>query len=113
MKYLFFTIFAFSIVGCSTIHYRSKGEIPVYFSSNRSYTQPFRIAGSTDFYFWGQYPESQIIYLDQEAKKEGWSGISKLVIHEYVTFQDWFYSVISLGLYTPRHYKISGYGHAL
>jgi hypothetical protein len=100
-------------IGCSTIHYASQGEIPVYLSGTEGHSENFNAKGKVEFYFWGQYPNNQVVYLDTIGKDQGFTEISSITIEEGLSFKDWMQTVFSLGMYNPRSYKVKGIGKRL
>lgn len=97
------------LASCTTIHFRSKGEVPVSFEGNPKHRKEVSIVGQRDFYFWGIEPEEQIVFLDEEVRKAGYDGISKVIIYEQKNPQDMLISFLTFGLYLPRGYTITGF----
>ncbi|MBT3982492.1 MAG: hypothetical protein HOE90_14125 [Bacteriovoracaceae bacterium] len=102
-----------TLCSCSTIRYKSKGDIPVKVSRATDHTKMFKADGKAPFYLWGTLPGEQVVHLDKLAIEQGFSEISKLVITEYTSFFDLFMSVVSLGFYMPRSYEIQGLGKTI
>jgi hypothetical protein len=98
-----------AITGCTTIHYRSKNSIPVSFEGNPKHQKEVTITGHKHFYFWGVEPEQHEVFIDEEVRKAGYDGISKLIIYEQKNPQDILISFLTLGFYLPRGYTITGY----
>lgn len=96
--------------GCAHIHYKSQGKIPVKVSRAPEHDQIFEASGSVGFYLFGFLPKDQTVPIDQLAQSQGFSEISKLVITETSEWDDLLWSFLSLGLYTPRSYKIWALG---
>jgi hypothetical protein len=103
---LFFLV---AFAGCTTIHYRSKNTIPVSFEGNSKHQKEVFIEGHRHFYFWGVEPEHHEVFIDEEVRKAGYDGISKLVIYEQKNPQDTLISFLTLGFYLPRGYTITGF----
>lgn len=82
MKYISFLLFAGLFAGCTTIHFRSNNTVPVTFSGNPEHRKEVTIEGKRNFYFWGLEPEHQEVYLDEEVRRAGYDGMSKLIIYE-------------------------------
>ena len=109
MKILFkFTILAV-LTSCTTIHFRSNNSVPVSFDGNSKHQKEVSIVGHKHFYFWGVEPEEHVVYVDEEVRKAGYDGISKLIIYEHKNPQDMLISFLTLGLYLPRGYTIAGF----
>ena len=98
-----------TLMSCTTIHFRSKNSIPVTFSGNPQHQKEVSIEGQRDFYFWGIEPEHHEVFIDEEVKKAGYSGLSKLVIYEQKNPQDMLISFLTFGIYLPRAYTITGF----
>ena len=103
-----FFLFA-ALSSCTTIHFRSQNMIPVSFEGNPKHQKEVSIVGHRDFYFWGVEPEEHEVFIDEEVQKAGYDGISKLVVYEHKNPQDILISFLTLGLYLPRGYTITGF----
>lgn len=109
MKILFkFTILAV-LDSCTTIHFRSNNSVPVSFDGNPKHQKEVSIVGHKHFYFWGVEPEEHEVFIDDEVRKAGYDGISKVIIYEHKNPQDMLISFLTLGLYLPRGYTIAGF----
>lgn len=109
MKILQFFFIICMTVSCTTIHFRSKNTIPVSFEGNPAHQKEVLIEGHEDFYFWGIEPENHVVYIDEEVRKAGYDGISKLIIYEQKNPQDMLISFLTFGLYLPRGFTITGF----
>lgn len=98
-----------TISSCTTIHFRSNNSIPVTFEGNPKHQKEVSIVGHRHFYFWGVEPAEHEVYVDDEVRKAGYTGISKLIIYEHKNPQDILISFLTLGLYLPRGYTITGF----
>ena len=98
-----------TLASCTTIHFRSNNSIPVTFEGNSNHQKEVTIQGQRDFYFWGADPEHHVVYLDEEIRKAGYDGMSKVIIYEQKNPQDMLISFLTLGIYLPRGYTITGY----
>lgn len=99
----------FLVASCTTIHFRSKNSIPVSFEGNPKHQKEISIVGHEKFYFWGTDPDEKEVFIDEEVRKAGYDGISKLVIYEHKNPQDILISFLTLGFYIPRGYTITGF----
>lgn len=97
------------ISSCTTIHYRSKNSVPVSFEGNPKHQKEITITGHRHFYFWGIEPDEHEVLIDEEVRKAGYDGISKLIIYEHKNPQDILISFLTLGFYLPRGYTITGF----
>ncbi len=109
MKNLFGFILLLSSFSCTTIHFRSHNSVPVSFDGNPKHQKEVSITGHQDFYFWGSKPENHEVFIDEEVRKAGYDSISKLIIYEQKNPQDIVISFLTLGIYLPRAYTITGY----
>ena len=109
MKILFSFFMLATVSSCTTIHYRSKNSIPVTFEGNPNHQKEVSIVGHRHFYFWGIEPNEHEVLIDEEVRKAGYDGISKLIIYEHKNPQDILVSFLTLGLYLPRGYTITGF----
>lgn len=96
--------------GCSRIEYKSNGNVPVHFTGRRGHKQQFKAEGREQFFLWGFLPNKRTVSLDEKAVEAGFKQVSRLEIHEYYSFWDTVIFITSLGVYTPRSYRITGYG---
>lgn len=101
--------FLFLFVSCTTIHFRSNQTIPVAFEGNPNHQKEVLVEGKKFFYFWGVDPDYQEVFIDEEVRKAGYDGISKVVIYEPKNAADQLISWLTLGLYMPRGYAITGF----
>ncbi|HXH31077.1 MAG TPA: hypothetical protein VNJ01_09715 [Bacteriovoracaceae bacterium] len=97
------------LASCTTIHFRSKNSIPVTFEGNANHKEEVNIVGEEKFYFWGLKPEHHVVYLDDEVRKAGHDGLSKLIVYEHKSPQDILISFLTFGVFMPRGYTITGY----
>lgn len=109
MKILQFFLLLGVMVGCTTIHFRSKNSIPVTFEGNPQHRKEISIVGHRHFYFWGVEPSEHVVFIDEEVRKAGYEGISKLIIYEQKNPQDMLISFLTFGLYLPRGFTITGF----
>lgn len=109
MKPISFFFLAMFFAGCTTIHFRSNNTVPVTFAGNPEHRKEVSIEGKKDFWFWGLEPEHQEVYLDEEVRKAGFDGLSKVIVYEQKSPQEILISFITFGLYLPRSYTITGY----
>lgn len=109
MKILQFLFILGVVSSCTTIHFRSKNSIPVTFEGNPQHRKEISVVGHRHFYFWGLEPEEHEVFIDEEVRKAGYEGISKLIIYEQKNPQDMLISFLTFGLYLPRGYTITGF----
>jgi hypothetical protein len=96
-------------VSCTTTQFRSKNTIPVSFEGNVNHQKEVFIEGHRHFYFWGLNPQEHVVHVDEEVRKAGYDGISKVIIYEQKNPQDMLISILTFGLYLPRGFVITGF----
>jgi hypothetical protein len=109
MKILQFVFLVGTLVSCTTIHFRSKGSLPVSFEGNPKHRKEISLVGHRHFYFWGLEPDEHEVFIDEELRKAGHRSLSKAIIYEQKNPQDILISFLTFGLYMPRGYTISGF----
>ncbi len=109
MKFISFIFLVGTFVGCTTIHFRSNNSVPVLFSGNPAHRKEVSIEGKRDFYFWGIEPDHQEVFIDEEVRRAGFDGISKVVVYEQKSPQETLISFLTFGFYLPRSYTITGF----
>lgn len=98
-----------SVAGCSVIHYRSKGLIPLSFSKlPGGNSRKVVIEKRMEFYLFGFLPETNEVFVDEEIKIAGHESMSNLKIEERTTWKDWLFGIFTLGFYVPRSFFMSG-----
>ena len=97
------------LASCTTIHFRSNHSVPVSFDGNPEHQKEVSILSKRDFYWWGADPDHHTVFIDEEIRKAGYDGISKLVIYEQKSPQENLISFLTLGIYMPRSYTITGF----
>ena len=97
------------VSSCATIHFRSNDSIPVTFTGNGSHQKEVLIEGDKSFYWWGINPEYHEVFVDEEIKKAGYKSLSKAIIYEQKDPQDILISFLTLGIYVPRGWTITGF----
>ena len=109
MKTISALLLAVFFSSCTTIHFRSNNSVPVSFEGNPKHQSEVSIIGHRDFYFWGLNPDEHVVFVDEDVRKAGHDGISKLIIYEHKNPQDILISFLTFGLYMPRGYTITGF----
>ncbi|GEM_PF-977929 len=109
MQKLFSILCLIVFSSCTTMHFRSNQSIPVSFEGNPNHQKEVTIEGTRSFYFWGVDPDYQEVFIDEEVRKAGYDGISKVIIYEPKNPQDQLISWLTFGLYMPRGFVITGF----
>lgn len=94
---------------CATIHFRSNQTIPITFEGNPNHQKEVVIEGRRDFFFWGNDPEFSVVFVDDEVRRAGHGALSKTIIYEHKNPQDILIAFLTLGIYMPKGYTITGY----
>lgn len=108
-KLLSTLILIFTFSSCSTIHFRSNNSIPVTLNGNPEQQTEVTITGKRDFYWWGLSPEHQEVFVDEVIRKAGYDGLSKLIVYEKKTPDEILISFLTLGIYLPHSFTITGF----
>ena len=66
--------------------------------------------GEKDFYLWGIIPYEHKVYLDDIMKEYDFISVANIEIEEYQDTKNFLLSLMSLGLYVPRNYRVKFYG---
>lgn len=89
--------------------YKSRGTLPVSYEYNSKHKRQVMIEGKKEFFMYGFIPNNQEIFIDEEAYHHGISAISKIEIEDSISFKNMMIALFTLGFYTPRNYKITGF----
>lgn len=105
----FFVLFVLTLVNssCSTVEFNTNGREPFYVSAHPKSEKLVEIVRTKDFYLWGLLPEVHQFNLQDETKYEGLYNPSYLTVEQVFSFKNVFFSLVTLGIYTPVDYKVS------
>mgnify|MGYP003691932763 CR=1 FL=1 len=67
---------------------------------------PKSIEVTKPFYFWGLYPNVQIVDVDREFEAKGFSRVSELKITEIKTTNKILWMALTFGMYYPQTYNL-------
>jgi hypothetical protein len=106
------------ISSCSHVEYRSANNISVSWTAQASHLthkspQLFLAEEKIPFYFFGLVPAVRTVFIDKIAQEAGFSSVSRLSLYERASWSDVLYSVLTLGIYTPRTVTFQGLGIGL
>lgn len=101
------SLILFLYSSCSSLHFESSGAFNVDFMARDEAAKELSVEGKKEFFFWGLYPEFQVIKVDQELATIGVNTGGRLQVEEYQTVSGLFLTIVSLGLYHPVYYKIT------
>lgn len=99
---------SFLITSCSSINFTSSDIIPVSFKHDTSQTESISVDVEKSFYLWGLLPNKELIEVDKVFEEKGLDEISHVSIKEIKTFKKTLWALLSVGLYYPQTYQISG-----
>lgn len=98
------------VSSCSKLNVISTGTIPIFLADRNDHQKLAILKGRKDNYLWGLVSPDNTIEMDQEYSQNGYASIADVHVQEEQTASDFFATVLSLGFYCPRHYKIIGRG---
>ncbi len=96
--------------GCAKISFESSNKVPTYISSKPDHNHRFSVMGVKDFYFFGMIPSQHRVDLSEVMSSAGILTSAGLQVEDFQTFEDKFWALITLGMYTPRHYRVKAWG---
>ena len=107
---LLFLVLALSLEACSDLKFQTRHQdLPMVDQVGLS--DRIQVEGQATFYFFGLYPTSQTIWVDQELiKRSNLKHLSAIQIKTYRTWPDWLTALFTLGIYVPVHYQIAAKG---
>lgn len=97
------------LFGCAQIKYTTKdGGVDIFEYGGRNVE--FSVVGKRNFYLWGYFPENSMVFIDRVIRNTtGYLKPAEVSIEDYQTIPQFLASVVSLGLYIPKSYRIRGY----
>lgn len=107
-KYL--AMLSWCFFSCTTLDFRSSGAIRAKVSPQEGHKHFVEVEGRKEFYVWGTIPERHRVDVDKLLADRGFVSAANITVHEYTSWGSLFKSIFSFGLYTPRNYKVTGFG---
>ena len=101
---------ALLVCSCSKLKVVSGGTIPIYLADRSDHQKLAKLEGRKENYLWGLISPDNTIELDYEFARNGYASVADIHVEEEQSAGDFFATVLSLGFYCPRHYKIVGRG---
>lgn len=95
---------------CAKISFQSNNITPSYISTKPKHSHRISLVGVRDFYLWGLIPNQHVVNLSEVLSAGGLITGAGLTVEDYQTFEDKVWSVVTLGLYLPRHYRVKAWG---
>lgn len=98
----------FLVIGCSSVSFVSYDTVPVIFEKKEKHTRDISIKVTKEFYLWGLFPDTREIRIDKEFGDAGFDSVAEVKIEERSDGENIFWSLFTLGFYTPKTYVLSG-----
>lgn len=105
---LFYLLFlSFLITNCTSTSFIAKGKTPFKIASRKKSDQLIEVKSRGDFYFWGNSPSQYVINLEDYSNRVALDLPAFVAIEQSINWESFFYTIITLGIYSPINYKIS------
>lgn len=98
----------FFFLNCSGVRFKSQNKIATSFDSLKNHNEFVSINVSRPFYLWGLIPSEHVVEVDSEFIKKGFDSVSELEILEIDKKTEFVWSALTLGMYIPKKYKLTG-----
>lgn len=95
---------------CTTLSFKSYGEFPIFIGAKKYHGNIQEYTGEKDFYLWGIIPFEHKVYIDDIMKEYDFFSVANIEVEEYQSLKNFIISILSLGLYVPRNYRVKFYG---
>ena len=105
-NYFYILIMSLINSSCSVLTFERGENIPVFFNQKDSHTYIVEAYGKKEFFLWGLIKPNPNVDIEKRLKEKGVSSAANLKLIEYQSFQSFFFTLISFGLYYPLDYKI-------
>ena len=102
--------FLFMLTSCTQLQFHSEEKIPIWGQEKELPARYFQIHKMARYYLWGLYPSKVDILLDDLIIQEGYDKAYDLKISEYQTWDNLLMELLTLGMYIPKNYSLSGRG---
>lgn len=96
-------------LGCGRLQFQSKEGSKVSFYPQSKYSKEVRIKGNRSYYLWGLLPFKHSIFVEDELRKYGHTGLASTRISETLTATDVIWTMFTLGMYAPKSFIIEGF----
>lgn len=107
MKILYSLICLFLLCSCSSTQFKSNGKVNLSSARLKDYEVTEELILKREFYLWGTLPQKQVVDLDELLLSVNHLRVAETTVDSYRIWQDYLYSIISFGFYTPIHYKVT------
>ena len=106
-------IFLFTLIfaSCSTTHFYSDGRANLGQAIINNPEVSYSVNVRREYYLWGMFPSTAEIKVDDAILRYNHFRQSEVTITPYRTSGDLWTMFLTLGLYTPTHYKFDVRGN--
>lgn len=101
---------ALVLQGCAKVSFESSNKVPTYISTKPDHNYRFSVVGKKDFYFFGMIPSKHTVDLSEVMSSAGILTSAGLQVEDFQTFEDKLWAFVTIGMYTPRHYRVKAWG---
>jgi len=105
-----FILIVTAFSGCTTTHFKNSGTLPILTGVGPSFEGRSEVEIQKDFFLWGFLPETHTIWVDHVVAKMGFESGANIEIEEQSSWKNTIFSILSLGMFLPKSYKISVQG---
>jgi len=109
-QFIWLNVVAFCITSCTTTHYRSRGQLPILVGVKEEHSAIFSHEGQNSFFLWGLLPQNHVVWIDEEVSQMGFVSGANISVEEYQTGLNLLKTILTLGMYIPKNYRITAYG---
>lgn len=109
MKNIIYNLFFLSLLSCSSYKLSSSNlNSKISFNENTTHKKNVRFKVQRNYFLWGKIPAETQINVSKEVEDQGFDEFSSFEMRKVADSSDTFWSILSLGLYIPQTYEISG-----
>ena len=99
-----------TFMSCTTMHFRSQGDVRLVVGLKDEHHIIRDIEGVKQYFLWGTIPRVHSVRVDKEVEDLGFTSGANVSVEEYQSFGNFVLSILSLGMYIPKNYRITVYG---
>lgn len=97
-----------NLISCSSISFSSNQKSSLSFDLREGQSKEVSYEVRKPFFMWGLVPENQVVSIDDRFNEEGFNNVSDINIKEIETKTKVAWMLLTLGMYYPVTYTISG-----
>ena len=101
----------FLVSACTSLHFRNSGQTEVPLGKKEGHSDEDSIEGERNYFLWGFVPRNHVVYVDREITDKGYYSGANVEVGEYQSYLNFFFSVISFGMWIPKNYRINFHGY--